>query len=561
MIASRVGLIVVSAIALLLAIIVGVDIAREDARPSRALVDDFDASKVTRLTWSRPNELDIVIERVGGGKSSGSASTSAPPGNGRSAAPSEGQSAIPSDAPSWRWVAPVSGIAAERSAIDSVFAALRGGRWHRRADAAQAGATQTTLTVTAGTRALTLRVGAALPGTGQTWITIGERAYLVDDWIARALAPAPLALRDTRPLRDAATAEAIVIERPSLLGQPADALRIEGMRMVRPKQLVLEPTNVVALHRALAAMTIVDIPPKTAAKSEIAMVITVAGPPLVTVEMYVHGCLDPQQVAIGGSAGAGCIGPSDYEMIYRSVDGLVRPPAIDLADPRAVPFEPIAITLPDGGVLDLKARPRIGDRDADPGAVTELLAVLQAPIPSIVESDPASKPTATLVATDRGGAQLVVELLATKQLRRRGESVALAPGAGAWAIVTRPASAYRDPRLWSEEPSTIRTIKVKTLIGETTFTRGAVIGEWEGTDKDAAVTAFADLLARLQSTVRGVVMGQGSVSVTFEVAPPAGAAVTRTLHVDMVRCSVRVDGGDQTYVDEKFCAALKPLLP
>ena len=538
MIASRIGLLVVTAIALLLAVIVAIDLARDDDRPSRALVDNFDASQVTRLTWSQQGRPDIVIER-------------APKPDGK-------RDVVLPD--SWRWVAPVSGIAASHPAIDAVFAALRGGRWHRRGDVAQAGTAYTSLKVMMGQRELGVRVGAALPGAGQTWIVIGDDAYLVDDWIARALAPGPLALRDTRPLRDAATSETIVVERTSVMGQPADALRIEGVRMVRPKQLVLEASHVVELHRALAGMTIVDVPPQTAARSEIAMVITVAGPPLVTVEMYVRGCLDPAHVAIGGSAGAGCIPASDYEMIVRSVDALVRPPAKDLVEPRAVPFEPISIKLPDGGVLDLRAA-RIGDHQADSGAVAELLSVLQAPMPTIVESDPATAAPTTLVATDRAGTQLVIELLPAKQLRRRGEPVALVPGAGAWAIVTRPSAAYRDPQLWNEEPSTIRTINVKSLIGEATFTRGAVLGEWDGTDKDAAVSAFAELLARLRGTARGMAIPQGLVTVTFEIAPPAGAAVTRTLRVDTVRCAVRVEGGDQTYVDEKFCTALKPLLP
>lgn len=517
MIASRIGLVLLVATACVLAAIVVIDMQREVERPSRLLVDGFDAPMVTRLAWSRTGQPDVVIERAG-------------------------------DA--WRWVAPVKGIAADPSAVDAVLAALRGGRWHRRADAARAGVARATLTVTS-TSTLIVRVGAPLQGAAQSWIAIGERAYLVDDWVARAIAPEPLALRETRPLRDATTAEAIVVERP---GQ--GALRLEGRRMVKPKQVLLDARHAAEVARALAAMRIVGTP--SAKRGDLEMAVSVVAPPLVTVEVYSHGCVDPQ-VAIGGTAGEGCIAAADYEAIVRALDATLRPPAQDLAEPRPITFEPQTIVLADGSVLDLKARPRIGDRDADVGAVAELVAALQAPM-TVVDSAE-TQVTGALTVTDAAGGQHVIELLRGKQLRRKGEPVALVPGDGAWAIVTRAQASYVDPRLWIEEPSTIRSITVESIVGKATYTRGAVIGEWDGTDKDGSVETFARALAQLRASAHVVTAAPGLVKVAFEVVPPAGAATTRTLSMSMPRCAASVDGIGTVALDPKFCAELKPLLP
>jgi hypothetical protein len=85
--------------------------------------------------------------------------------------------------------------AADPATIDAVLSALRGGRWHRRADRATAGTPHAT--VTAGGH--TFGVGAPLEGTDQTWIARDSDAVLVDNWVATALAPSPIDLLGRHP--------------------------------------------------------------------------------------------------------------------------------------------------------------------------------------------------------------------------------------------------------------------------------------------------------------------------------------------------------------------------
>src|SRR4029079_1709338 len=94
----------------------------------------------------------------------------------------------------WRWQQPP-GLA-DPTTIDAVLTALRGGRWHRRAEAKVAGTPRARLAVD-GTL---LGIGAPLAGTEQTWLVRGDDALLVDTWVANAFAPEPLALRLRHPL-------------------------------------------------------------------------------------------------------------------------------------------------------------------------------------------------------------------------------------------------------------------------------------------------------------------------------------------------------------------------
>ena len=527
MIAGRIGLVVLAAVAFVLAVIVGIDLARDRTPPSRALVPGLATDTIARLAWQRAGEPRIVVTRAGD---------------------------------RWRWQEPIAGIPVNAAAIDGVLAAVRGGRWHRRADRDQAGELRATLTVTAGTRSVDIGVGAPLAGSGQTWLAIGDRAYLVDDWVASALAPAPLALRETRPLRDAATADRIVVEQVG-----GATLRLEGARMIKPRELWVAPAHVAELARALAELELVaGGQPQGGAR----LVISVDGPPLATLEIHARGCSDGQ-VAIAGTAGPGCVERARVDAIERAVARLAGP-AAEIVEPRLVPFEPIAITVPGGGLLDLQKRPRIGDRDADPAVVAELLAVLRAPLPIAPEVSPATAPVSTLIATDRAGGKLELELLPRNRVRRKGEPVAFAAGEGAWQILAREAAAYRDPTLWVEDPSTIRSISITTPVVRetTTYRRGAVLGEWSqtgpGQDDDATVSALAELLARPQVSPRPRSAGLldkvvREHTVTFETAPPVGPPVTRTLEVSVDSCAALIDR-DKLGLDKRLCAAIRRLV-
>ncbi|MBA3395036.1 MAG: hypothetical protein H0T89_20485, partial [Deltaproteobacteria bacterium] len=413
--------------------------------------------------------------------------------------------------------------------------------------ASVAGVSRATLTITTGTPGTAgssrtkLDIGAPLEGAGQTWVVSGEHALLVDDWVARALAPEPLALRITRPFAEVAAATRIVIERV----KPPFTLHAEGSprRLARPYPLVLAPRLASELHRALAGLTIVALPTAPGGVSgATAVAITTADPTLVTVEVRAAGCAEPL-VAISGTLGDGCVRPEQVDAVGILLLELERPPA-ELVDRRALVIDPIRITLADGSVLDLASRPKIGDVDADPNLVTELLLALGSPMAEVIAVDPAVRPLATLTAVDRAGTSQLIELLPGNMIRRHGEPVALRPGPGAWDILRRPSSALRDPTLWSEETTTIRTIKVDA----TTYTRGAVIGEWTrsgpGKDKPDAING----LARALSLVRaGPLATRPRVRhrVEVEIAAPSRASSARRV----LELGARLPAGCEAIVD------------
>jgi hypothetical protein len=508
MIASRIGVLVAAALAVVLAVIVIID-RPSQAVTTRALAGGFDTQTLSRLAWTRAGEPEVVIERAG-------------------------------DA--WQWKQPIAGQPADAAVVDATIAALRGGRWHRRAPLAQAGALRVALHATNARGQLRIGIGQPLAGAGQTWVAIGDDALLVDDWVARALAPAPLALRDTRPLRAAPDAKTIVIDRvmPAKL-----AVRLEGPRLVRPIELRLDPKQLAPLHDALAKLTIRSIP--TTVDPAILMTISIDTPKLVTLEVRGAGCGD-DAIAISGTFGHACISADDLRAIENAID-VLGAPAITLADRVPARIDPVRITLPDGGVLDLEKRPRIGDHDADPAAIAELLVVLQTGVEA-VERDPASPVQARMVITGRAET-IELELLPDKHVRRKGEPIALRVGDGAWKILTRPSTALRDATAWTEDELTIQSI----TIDNTTYTRGAVVGEWTG-GKDLTALARALAKPRLVDTPRAP--GR-TWTLSFTTVPPAGAPVTRTLQVGK-NCIAIVDG-KSVVMEPALCDAVGEVLP
>ena len=519
MIASRIGVIVAAAIALVLAVIVIVD--RPSPAPSRALARDLDTLQLSRLAWTRAGEPEIVLERVAG---------------------------------KWSWMSPVAGIEADAGTVNATIAALRGARWHRKAPIAQAGPLHVALHATgASGPQIKIGIGKPLAGAGQTWVAIGDSAYLVDDWVARALAPAPLALRDTRPLRDAASAKTIVIDRVT---PTKFAVRIEGARLVRPIDLRIHPNHLAQLHAALAKLTIQAIPTKI--DPTIIMTVSIDTPKLVTLEIRAAGECTKDTLAVSGTFGHACITFADFRAIEVAMD-LFRAPSIALADQMPARVDPVRITLPDGGVLDLEKRPRIGDHDADPAAVAELLLVLQTSVDAI-ERDPASPVQSKLVVTSRAGETIELELLPDKHIRRKGEPIALGASDAAWRILTRSSSALRDPTPWTEDELTIQSI----TIDKTTYTRGAVVGEWSGggiglaASHGAALTALARALAKPRLPDAPRPPGK-TVALSFTTAPPSGAPVTRTMQVAK-NCLAVVDGRN-VLMQPALCDAVGKVLP
>jgi hypothetical protein len=235
----------------------------------------------------------------------------------------------------------------------------------------------------------------------------------------------------------------------------------------------------------------------------------------------------PGRWAIDGTAGPGCVGLGAWENAKRAIWTLTQP-AAQLVERRPAPLDPVKVVLPDGGVLELTGPARIGDRDADPAAVLELVAALATPAEPVAV--PPGKPLGALVVTDRGGRSIALELHAPRVVVRRGEPIGLRVGEGAWERLVRPSATLRDPTPWREEPTTITALE----LDGTTYTRGAVIGEWTragpGRDDPAAVEQLAGALAapRVRPHARGGAMRH---VVTLHVKPPGGAPVQRTIRI------------------------------
>jgi len=483
--ASVRGLLVACAIAALLVIAAIAARGRGAGVPAdRTLVLGFRPEAVTSLLWERDGVPPAGVVRD------------------------------PASPTGWACSAPRG--AADARAIGDVLAALRGGRWHRRAPASAAGRSAAMLTVTGAGR-LSIAIGEPL-GEGQQWLAIGDRAYLVDAWLARALDPGPLALRVRRPLAAIAAAAQIQLSPGGDLGRVT--LAGAPRRVTAPFTLLLDPNVARAIEQPLAELEIVALPEGPVAP---------AGEGIVADGVAVRDAGPcpgaPGRHAIDGTAGPGCVGDGTWENAKRATWTLTQPPA-QLVERRPAPLEPTKLTLPDGAVLDLAAHPRLGARDADPVAAAELVAILGAPAePAPL---PAGKPAGALLAEGRAGGAITLDLYPPDLVVRRGEPIALRVGEGAFRRLVRPSDELLDPTPWREEPTTVTALE----LDGTTYTRGAVIGEWTrqgpGRDDPAAVSQLVAALAapRVAPYAPAVTPRH---TVTLRVQPPGGAPVAHTL--------------------------------
>ena len=469
MIGSRTGSIVAGVVALALLVIVVWDLRRDEAPASRELVPGVVVERVHELAWP---ERGVVIRRGAKG---------------------------------WAWEKPAG--PADARTVDDVLAALRGARWHRRESARFAGPPHGRIVIDGAT---TIAFGKALEGGEQRWILLAGSAYLVDSWVVRALDPEPLALRVRVPFANPAGAKEIRGGSVVVRGTPRE--------LVEPVRLVLAPAVSEPLERALGELEVVVLP--TTPVRVGAMRVVVDGVEVVGGEA---GCGE----AITGTFGGGCVRRAAWEAVVRAFEALRGPPS-QLADPRPLPFQAARIVLADKAVLELAKGLRVGDHDADPAHVTELLAVLAAPAEII--APPVTRRVGEIVATDGGGTAHAIDLYGGGVIARRGEPVALRLGQGAYELLVRPSGALRDPTVWLEEPTTIASI----TIDGTSFARGATIGEWTrsgpGRDEPALVEQLVTQLAMLRGRGAAPAGVAKRHDVTLEVVPPTGTDKhTRTL--------------------------------
>ena len=505
-------------VALALALVLVLDGRAPRGASDRALVPGLDVAHVTSLRWERPGRPSVQLVRDAGG---------------------------------WRWTEPFAATA-DAAAVANVLSALRAARWQRRAGAAAAGTPTTTLTVAGegGAVLRTLRLGEPVAGAEQQWIIDGARALLVDRWIARVLDPDELALMVTRPFDAADQAAVIEIGGARLEGQPR--------RRVRPSEVLLDPGVVDELERALTELTIISLAPEPVEPGAAPLAIdlgrvrgTLGGP-----------CGSADCVVLDASTGRGCVTRAAAERVREASAPLTEPTAAAIIDPRPAPLAASSITLAEGAVLDLARAPRIDGQPADPARVAELLAVLGTAIPRAeLRAAPATPPAGTITVADARGVTIVLELHAPRLVRRAGEALALGLTPPAWAVLTRPARALRDPSLWVEDPLAISRLAIDGV----SYQRGEVVGEWTrsppGPHEPAAVEALVALLAAPRSLGPAPASFAIRRRVTLLVSPPTGPPVEHVLELGAPTrqgCPART-GGTTGVLPAEVCAAVARL--
>lgn len=394
----------------------------------------------------------------------------------------------------WRWREP--DVRADPATVDGILTALRA-RWHRSGRAT--GKRHGSLRV--GT--ITIEVGEPVAGTEQTWIIRGDRALLVDNWVARALVPSRVELRIRQPF--AATGK--VIE--------TGGTRIEGTRRIAPAPAWIEPAAVEQFHTAAAAVEIVALEGQ---RGEPGLDVVVDGRRVTRI----GSC--GSRTLISTPDGDGCVETDAWKHLEVAARALRDAPP----DKRPVPFTPTTITFADGTTLG---------HDADQDRVRELIAALQTP----GELAPRTgAPTGKLLVGD-----ITLELF-PDGVARAGEPLMIrTPHI---ATIAQPAAAYRDTTRWREDAMTIQSI---TVDGQT-FTRGAVLGEWTGAKDPALVEALAATLAIVRAPrIEKVPTPARRIRVTF--APPTGTPTTHTIEIG-ARCAGRIDG-ESAMVPLDLCTA------
>jgi hypothetical protein len=510
-IASLRGLVVLAAVALVLAVVLVVDVVHTLAPVDRALVPGFSADRVMYLQWR-----EVQVRRDGTGwmlckdAATGDLSVMACRG--------------------WR---------AEPGAVDALLSALRGARWHRRGEGNVAGAIGRKLVVGLGGPTIDIGLASPVEGTDQRWLVVNKASLLVDGWVARALFPDTEALidRDVLPGVDAAS-----------------RIEIGHMHLAIPCRLSglwVEPVRCDAVVQALAALKVATIVAQPVAPDfEHTVAITTRGGREHHAAVSHDAVCSTGQIAIVADAGTACVSDAAWEAAFAAADAFVGPPQA-IVDRRPLPIAPTKVTTP-GGTLDLTAM-RLDDKDADRDAVTALVAALSAP--AEVAPLPAGKPTATFVATDRGGTSVTIDVTGDV-LVRRGEPVALKPSHEALATITRPASALLDPTRWVEDPLVVSEL----VVDGATYRRGAVVGEWTrepaGTVDPVTIEALATALAHVRAPASPSV-GQVSHHVIVKLAPPVGTPATHTLDIG-AHCAARLDG-QPVQLDPGICAALEKI--
>lgn len=408
------------------------------------------------------------------------------------------------------------GSVAYVATTDALTSALTGARWHRRASIDSSWPPGDELRV----GSETFRRGPALPGTDQTWIAHRGSALLVDTWVARALFPDALALRDRRPLSDAAAAQGIV----------GPGVRFEERHQLEPIVRWISDEAYVRLAEALAAVELVSLDGIKTGPAGRAIEL-LGGKQHVLRSVREAGTCDGGRIYVTSKDGSGCVEAAAWSAALAAFEPFTKEdPA--LVDRRLVPFAPGQVTYPDGTSLDLVSM----KDDLDPDRVAMMHAALRSS--GDIVGKPTGTPRSTLVVK-RGESQVTLEIF-DKVVVRAGESFALKVPGEIHAFLLKPPSALKSTTRWREDVTTLSSLKLDGI----TYTRGQVIGEWTRTPAGTVDVSLVDALAESLASVRGVPADAPSkiahrISVTF--TPPVGGSTTHTLELGP-GCDARVDG-------------------
>jgi hypothetical protein len=547
-IASRLGLVIVWACVGVLAAALWLDLRRVQPAPDREIAPFVESMNTKSIVWDRA-AIPIRIERD------------------------------PMSSTGWKWVDPVGD--ADRQTVEDLLATLRGARWHRRAKMSAAGTLSTRVAIEyeapsfTQSTTLTITVGEPLPGGDQQWIVVESpfvgpepTALLVDTWVVRALVPDPVALRLRRPFANVASANELEMGTFILRGTPRRIVKLAGL----PADLYANPALVDDFERALGDVTTLAIPRgRVPIDTNFRGTRVAVSGKLVAVEA--GRCPDPNRdlhAIVGPSIGPSCVSEAAWTKLLAAAavfdlrdEGARQRALATLVEPRPIPVEPSNVTFSDGSVLQLAKRPQIvdktGNHDADPARVAELLAVLATP------GEPIALPTtpqlARLVVVGPRSEQpaIVLALYGNGVIARTGEPIALRVGAGSYEILARGGRAYVDPTLWAEDPMTIASIK----IGDVTYTRGVVIGEWTrqaggGVIDAASVDTLAGALASPRS-LGAATAAANPRTVVITIKAPIGAPRTRTIGIARgATCIATIDGVSHG-IDAQLCALVDAL--
>jgi hypothetical protein len=320
---------------------------------------------------------------------------------------------------------------------------------------------------------------------------------------------------------------------------PDASVRIAGNHLLQPRDMWLDEHALRALGDACAAIETLPIDGQRDNKPGLRVTVASAEPG----ELIQVGTCASGRVFVDSGIGPGCVDAAALRTLEDALRTLAAAP-LDALDLRPLPVDPDKLVLQDGTVLGLGNAPRLGDADADPERVRELVRALttrgEAAVPR-----PAGKPSATITATDRAGTQVALELFDQGHLiARAGEPGAIRVRDAEWKVITRPAAALRDTVRWREDATTISAVTVDNV----TYKRGAVLGEWTREPAGKVDAALVEALVETLATVRAPV-GPAPTAIAHRlrvtITPPAGQPTTHTLELAAPSgqgCAGRVDG-------------------